>query len=245
MQPGEVVVADRQARRLHQLAGLRRRQGEVVLAHLEHVARPQPSQTHGHGLPPGEHQVHDWGQVLQQQIDDLDGGRGEQMDVVEHEHDVVGDGLGDLVAEVVNLVAGRARQAQPRAEPRHPPGEGRGQVPQQRPVVEALVARAPDPRPVQAVKREAQQGRLAVAGPGDHRHQAVVHVLDDAAHQLGAGHQRGGQAGRQQAALQDSVHGDAPRPVARRASITPAAAGRALRWGRRAADGLRPGTGAG
>ena len=108
MQPGEVLVADRQARRLHQLARLRRRQRQVVLAHLEHVARPQAAQTLGMRLPPGEHQVHDGGQVLQQQVDDLDGGRRQQMDVVEHEHEVVGDGLGDLVAEVVNLVAGRA-----------------------------------------------------------------------------------------------------------------------------------------
>jgi hypothetical protein len=49
--------------------------------------------------------------------------------LVPHHWPVVGDGLGDLVAEVVDLVAGRASQAQPRAEPRYLPGEGRGQVP--------------------------------------------------------------------------------------------------------------------
>ncbi len=181
-------------------------EGEAALADLEHPARPQPPQPQGHRLPARQGEVHDPGQVPEQAVDHLQRRRGQEVDVVQDQHDVLADGLDDLVAELLDLVLRGSRAGEARAEAGIPLREAGREVPQQQtPVADALVARAPHPAPVEPVDRQPQQRRLAVAGTGDHRHEAAVEPLHHLGDQGGPGHAGGRKLRRQQAASQDSL----------------------------------------
>ena len=220
VEPGDGVVVRLHSQRADQLGGLAEVEREPVLTDLDDPESPETRQRERQGGAAGKGQVGVGRQMVHEHAEAVERRRRQQVHVVEHEHEVVGHRLDDLVAEVGHGLLRRASGLHPSAEAREALPDALGHVRQQGArIAHARVAGAPHPDAVGGLERLGQQGGLPVAGARHDRHQPALEALLKRGDQLGAVHAVGRKPWRQEPGSQHAAGGRAGGPRARRRSF--------------------------